>query len=245
MLQELLQQIVKQHGKEGEHWKDEIDQRIEEINAKEGTRVCPVCDTVMARGKRKCTNGECGVNLKAAEKEATGCDILGTALIAPVRKYEYRFRETQLGFTIDEGHAKVHKEKEFLQCTNEWSHVESSHPVDPIKIHACDPVFVNPNSFDSMKEVLRRVGKAANVKRYHPDKESARHWLSLTMDGLPYLVVRQVINEVYICSQCEREVLKKDFSDHDLLLDQHPRGQIIEYVKEFDWVVIAELPRGP
>ncbi|XP_028513483.1 uncharacterized protein LOC114574605 [Exaiptasia diaphana] len=102
-------------------------------------------------------------------------------------------------------------------------------------MRACDPVFVNPNSFDSMKEVLRRVGKAANVKRYHPNKEDARHWLSLTMDGLPYLVVRGIIDEVHICAQCEKEVIKSDFSSHDLV---NHKGQIIEYVREFDWVVL-------
>lgn len=53
-------------------------------------------------------------------------------------------------------------------------------------------MFVNPNSFDSTKEVLRRVGHAASISRYHPDKPNACKWLSVTMDGSPYLVSRTV-----------------------------------------------------
>ena len=69
-------------------------------------------------------------------------------------------------------------------------------------------MFVNPNSADALKEVLRRVDKAANVKRYHPDNPSAREWLNVTMDGSPYLVCRKVIEDVPMCTECGAEVLK-------------------------------------
>ena len=52
--------------------------------------------------KRKSINPECRVRLKAAEKQAQGSDILGTALVAPLCCYQQRVRETQVGFTIDE-----------------------------------------------------------------------------------------------------------------------------------------------
>ena len=98
--------------------------------------------------KWKCVNPDCRVSLKAAEKKNQGSDILGTALIAPIR-CQQRVKETQFGFTIDE-----------------FQHVPSNHPDHPVKVVAGDPVFVNPNSSDALKEILRRVGKAANVKRY-------------------------------------------------------------------------------
>ena len=58
------------------------------------------------------------------------------------------------------------------------------------------PNLCNPNSSDALKEVLRRVGNASNVKRYNPHDPQAREWLNITMDGLPYLVCRGVINDV-------------------------------------------------
>ena len=71
------------------------------MKAKEGMRVCPVCQTTMERTIRKCVNPDCRVSLKAAEKEVQGTDVLGTALVAPVRQYRHRVKKTQYGFDID------------------------------------------------------------------------------------------------------------------------------------------------
>ena len=56
------------------------------------------------------------------------------------------------------------KEK-LADCHDEFQHVPSNHPDHPVKVVADDPIFVNPNSSDALKEVLRRVGKATNWKR--------------------------------------------------------------------------------
>lgn len=66
------------------------------------------------------------------------------------------------------------------------------------KVETFDPVFVNPSSFDSVKEVLWRVGHAASVSRYHPDVPNTRKWLSVIMDHSPYLVSKTVIDTVYL-----------------------------------------------
>lgn len=112
-------------------------------------------------------------------------------------------KETQFGFTIDEkeeGHIFL-KEK-LADCHDEFQHVPSNHPDHPVKVVAGDPIFVNPNSSDALKEVLRRVGKASNVKRYNPDDLQAHELLNTTMDGLPYLVCRGVIDDVKLGSEC-------------------------------------------
>ena len=155
MIHELLHDLLKEQTKVNGEWKDDIDLRVDDIKANEGRRVCPVCQTSMERTKRKCINPECRVSLKAAEKQAQGSDILGTALIAPVRCYQQRVRETQFGFTIDEneeGHTFL-KEK-LSECHDEFQHVPSNHPGHPVKVVAGDPIFVNPNSSDALKEVL-------------------------------------------------------------------------------------------
>lgn len=235
MIQDILKKVVKQHTKSDGEWKDDIDARVQEMKSKDGMHVCPVCNTMMAKTKRKCINPDCRVSLKVAEKQANGTDILGTALVAPVRTLQHRLHETSLGFRIEENEAFVFSKEELWENCDEWTDVPSSHPPFPIKVETCDPVFVNPNSFESMKEVLRRVGNAALVCRYHPGLPNARKWLCVTMDGAPYLVSRTVIDTVYLCCNCEVKVLKSEQHDHSI--DVH-RGRRVTFVKEFDWVLL-------
>lgn len=197
-----LHDLLKEQNKVNGEWKDDIDLCVDEIKANEGRHVCPVCQATMERTKRKSVNPDCRVSLKADEKQVQGSDILSTALIAPICCYQQRVKEMQFGFTIDEkeeGHIFL-KEK-LADCHDEFQHVPSNHPDHPVKVVAGDPIFVNPNSSDALKEVLRRVGKASNVKRYNPDDLQARELLNTTMDGLPYLVCRGVI-DVKLGSEC-------------------------------------------
>lgn len=96
-------------------------------------------------------------------------------------------------------------------------------------------MFVNRNSGDALKKVLRRVGKAANVKRYHPDNPSAREWLNVMMDGSPYLVSRKVIVDVLMCTEGGAEVLREKVSEH---CEKYHGGQKCSAIQEFSWVVL-------
>ena len=177
--------------------------------------------------KRKCVNLDCRVSLKDAEKELQGSTI---------RQYRQRVRETQLGFIIDqneETHVIV-KEK-FSECYDEFQHVPSNHIDHPVNIVTSDPVFVNPNSPNALKEVLRRVGMAAKVRRYHPNDPNARQWLNVTMDGLPYLVCRRVVNDVFLRTECGEEVMEETVNEHGIKVHE---GQKCNAVKEFDLVVL-------
>lgn len=185
MIHELLHDLLKEQNKVNGERKDDIDLRIEEIKPNKGRRVFPVCQTRMKQTKRKCVNPDYRVSLKAAEKRVQGSDILGTALIAPICCYQQRVKETQFGLTIaekEEGHIFLKEKME--EYHDEFQHVSSNHPDHPATIVAGDPIFVNPSSSDILKEILRRVGKAANVKRYNPDDLQAREWLNITMDGV-------------------------------------------------------------
>ena len=162
----------------------------------------------MERTKWKCVNPDCRVSLKAAEQQNQGSDSLGTALIAPIH-CQQRVKETQFGFTIDEkeeGHIFLKQKLEDYH--DEFQHVPSNHPDHPVKMVAGDPAFVNPNSSEALKEIMRRVGKAANVKRYNPDDLQSREWLKITVDGLLYLRCRGVVDDVPLCSECGEEVDK-------------------------------------
>ena len=114
------------------------------MKAKEGMCVCPVCQT-MERPRCKCLSPDCRVSLKEAEKEVQGIDILGTALVAPVRQYHHRVKESQYGFEIDdneEGHVLV--KENVSECHDKFYHVASNHPDHQVQVVASDPVFVNP-----------------------------------------------------------------------------------------------------
>ena len=133
-------------------------------------------------------------------ERSAGSDTLGTALVALIHQFHHRVKETHLGFVIDDKEAHVQVKEQISECNDEFQHVPSNHPSHAVKVVAGDPVFVNPNSQEALKEVLRRVGKAANVKRYNPSDPGACQWLYVTMDGLPYLVCRKVIDTVLLCT---------------------------------------------
>ena len=73
------------------------------------------------------------------------------------------------------------------------------------------------------------------MKRYHPDDPNARHGLNVTMDGLPYLVCRKVVQEMLLCTECGDDVLKESLNEHCLNVHQ---GQRCNAVQEFDGVVL-------
>ena len=169
MIHELLHDLLKEQNKVNDEWKDDIDLRVDEIKANEGRLVSPVCQTTMGRTKRKCVNPVCRVSLKAAEKQLQGSYILGTALIAPICCYQQRVKKTQFGFTIDEkeeGHIFL-KEK-LVDCHDEFQHVPSNHPDHPVKVVAGDPIFVNPNSSDALKEVLAQSWQGIQCEELQP-----------------------------------------------------------------------------
>ena len=236
LIHELLHELLKEQTKTPEGWKDDIDLRVDKIKAKEGRRVCPVCQAIMERTRRKCINPDCRVGLKAAELQMEASDILGTALIAPVHQYRQRVRETHLGFVVeDKEEVRIIVKDQISECYDEFQHVPSHHPTHPINVLASDPIFLNPNSQDALKDVLCRVGKTANVKQYNPSDPEACLWLHMTMDGLPYLVSKKVIETVLLCTECGEELVKNTVSEHCLMVHD---GQRCSAVCEFDWVVL-------
>ena len=100
MIHDCLKDVVSEQMVESGLWKDDVDLRVNEINLSENSRVCPNCETVMPKTKRKCVNKECRVDLKAAETKLTGEDILGTALVEPTKKYHYRFKENEVVMAV-------------------------------------------------------------------------------------------------------------------------------------------------
>lgn len=67
---------------------------------------------------------------------------------------------------------------------------------------------MNLNFFEFMKEVFCRVGNVVCVFCYCLDLINVCKWFSVIMDGVFYFVFRKVIDLVYLCCDCEVEVMK-------------------------------------
>ena len=69
-------------------------------------------------------------------------------------------------------------------------------PITPL---IADPIFRNPNSFESMIEIFREILK----------KNVMRKWVAIVMDGVPYVLGLKVIAWSMICEQCGESVFKE------------------------------------
>ena len=251
MIHDCLKEVVTEQMIESGLSKDDVDLKVKEINLRENSRVCPNCATVMPKTKRKYVNKECRVDLKAAERKLTGEDILGTALVEPVKKYHYRFKENEVVMNVEDSSLYQDVKTVHEEFVVEWNHVLSSHAPNAVKISVSvsDPVFVNPNSQKAVTEVLRRVGCTAHITRYGFSGAGSREWITVTMDGLPFLIAVSIIEETVICLACAQKEASgagavsfygKEWTDH--LKAIHKDEETVGSAKEFDWVVLRIGP---
>ena len=105
---------------------------------------------------------------------------------------------------------------------------ESSEP--QIECMAGEPDFINPNSYQSITQILQTIGTRAGVKQYGT---GLREWLFIECDGLPYNLIRTLISEVLRCQECRKCFYGKDnFEDHKcFILNQ------ATFTHEFGWLV--------
>ena len=64
---------------------------------------------------------------------------------------------------------------------------------------AGEPDFINPNSYHNVIQVIQAIGVRAGIKRYG---QGSREWLMVECDELPYNLIRDIIENVWRCSQC-------------------------------------------
>ena len=62
-----------------------------------------------------------------------------------------------------------------------------------------EPQFVNPNSYQTIISVIRCLGQQAGIRRYGGTE---REWLFLECDGLPYKILRDIMDNVFRCKRC-------------------------------------------
>lgn len=113
----------------------------------------------------------------------------------------------------------------------DWS--QSSTSVNQVAnsplISLSEPIFVNPNSFDSIIKILRSIGERAGVKQYGGN---IREWVTILCDGLPYGLVQTVIDET------KDETGKKEFGWVHLLPGLlHEEMNMLKSFVELNWEI--------
>ena len=62
-----------------------------------------------------------------------------------------------------------------------------------------EPDFINPNGYNNIIQVIQGIDIRAGIKQYG---DGSREWLLVECDGLPYNLIREIIANVWKCSQC-------------------------------------------
>ena len=106
---------------------------------------------------------------------------------------EYRFVEVE---DSEERDVTVIKQQKVTR-EQVYGRVKEFHKA-PIKPVIADPIFKNPNSFESLIEIFRII----------VEKNIKRKWLVLISDGVPFVLGWKVILWSYICNECDCKVFK-------------------------------------
>lgn len=230
-----LQVVIKQQRLgDDDNYTDDFDQKVQQNQLLETTKICSKCGQLNTKTKRMCANDECRVNLKQAEAMAIDPEGLGTFTKKekssdPGRqKSEVRLR------AVHRGENKYVIEQSPTQST-ECS--TSHHPDNAPVLTLSDPCFVNPNSYDSCRTVLRQIGLQAGIKLYC--QEGKREWVFIVCDGLPFGMCQHVMKNTYRCKLCpgstESFVSKETLKKHHIAT--HESEEVCGFL-EFDWVVL-------
>ena len=102
--------------------------------------------------------------------------------------------------------------------------------INDVAVFPGEPIFLNPNSFESVAQVLRAVGKNGGIKQYG---DGDREWMFVECDGQPYTVMRDLMDNVWQCSECGNSYYGEEtFKQHICHLLRKSEGR-----REFSWVV--------
>lgn len=195
---------------------DIIDQMVTKLQKERDYKTCGDCNIFVSKTKRKCPQCKKDLVRLTAAKEGDTND-------------QNESGESTLVLPLIPDKKEKSAEKEYIR----YEHVKSGHPDEPIPVYVLDPVFVNPNSYDSLKLVLRHIGKIAGVKRY---KGVEREWAMVCCDGLPYTMLFRLIYDYYTCSVCGQIFFGTDqIETHKKLHTEKPD---MLFFREFDWVYI-------
>lgn len=229
-------QIVVSQQKQTENtgmFEDNVDVEVERQRIEETTKVCCNCGHINARSKRICGNERCKTNLKQAELSSADPDGFGTFTTKKHMSVDRKMSEVRMT-AIDTGCGQYIIQGNLEQHSKP---IASQNPDRIPVLSLSDPCFVNPNSYNSARAILRQIGLQAGIRQY--SREGDREWLFVVCDGLPFGLCQQVIKNTYRCKLCPGSSdsfnSKEDFRKHHTSL--HLDLEEEEFL-EFDWVIL-------
>ena len=102
----------------------------------------------------------------------------------------------------------------------------------PITPSIADPIYRNPNSFDSMIEIFREIQK----------KNELRKWFAIVMDGVPYVLGLKVIAWSMICVECGECVFKESGKSKHIKTKHEKEAKFPTFKLEFGNILL--IPGG-
>ena len=198
---------------------DTVDNRIQELEIQRKFKNCPKCNYINDKSKRKCIHCQSWFSENSKEKVPEGQTKKKSADLTNIM---YEFNKNTSEKTEDE----------------RYGYVKSAHARQPKEIILLEPVFVNPNSTENIILVLRHIGKKAEIARYFAGQSlDTRQWTFVCCDGLPHGIVRKLIEEYLVCSECGVGCLGiEQFEKHNKSVHKADEGV---FYHEFDWVFLV------
>ncbi|XP_063971571.1 uncharacterized protein LOC135159708 [Lytechinus pictus] len=215
-LQKAIDTVTEQQITKDSKLRDHVDDEIDEQAHARDWRVCVHCGVNNLRTKRVCIS--CSASLKNQTGELESRD--------ETRKPQQR----------PESQTKITYSYQDIPLSDVGKSTCSS---SKVKVHAGEPIFVNPNSHASVLKVLQEIGKQVKVKKYVPDGE--REWVAVTCDGLPFFLAQRVLKETFTCQECKKAVFTRKAyeshcAEHDAYANVAPKD--LPTCLEFDWVLL-------
>ena len=224
MVASALKEVIKEHSDQNT---DIIDAAIERKKEQECYKICPDCKIKSLKKARKCPG--CSYQFKAkGEDEPTVSEPLvkkprtaPRVKVVDVSKYVSGAKATQNDPTPSES----------LQ-EDRFNFVPSGHSGKKYKTLLQDPAMVNPNSYENLKIVNRKIGQMAGMRKYGG---SDRLWCFVVCDGSPYPLVVKLMLEYCKCVLCQKGFMGTfELQKH---FEKEHAHEEISFLREFDWYV--------
>ena len=93
-----------------------------------------------------------------------------------------------------------------------------------------EPDFIDPNGYENIIQVLKAIGIRSGIRKYG---KGAREWHSVECDGVPYSIIRDIIEHVWNCSKCKQCFYRvESFKEHKCFV-----LYTVDPIREFGWLV--------
>ena len=179
---------------------------------------------------KTCTNGHININVRKNRKYCTVCKgVLTESESFNTQEEEEEDLEPstlphkRLNLDISEVSSTKHVNVNFTEMkpkekSDLYENVRNHYSKEEPVIESSGVVMVNPNTFGRIKKVFNfMIDKSGLTNKYshsitfedddsititHSQKEDDRVFIVVTCDGLPHLVVIKIIENCYICEEC-------------------------------------------